>query len=159
MVIFFRLTMVSQTLALVLPSSLIYKHRNIHAPGVHILCTVSQCIVQPVPEKMRLEMVNKMQIEILNVGEIQSTSQNRETQIPRYLAVQIRIETLVGFEFLCISRYKFKSRFWFYLKQQLTKISPPFRISICISLTILCLIFLETGCKRPGVYQFFFAII
>jgi len=27
-------------------------------------------IVQPVPEKMRLEMVNEMQIEILNGGEI-----------------------------------------------------------------------------------------
>jgi len=48
-------------------------------------------------------------------------------------------------EFLCISRYKFKFGFWFHLNLQLTKISPPFRISICVSLTIWCLVFSGTG--------------
>jgi len=69
-----------------------------------------------------------------------STSQNRETQISQYLTVQIRIEILIGFEFLWISRYKFKLRFWFNLNLQLAKISPQFRISICISLIIWSLI-------------------
>ena len=46
----------------------------------------------------------------------------------------------------CISRYKFKSRFGFHLNVQLTKISPPFRISICIPTSILSLIFHGTGC-------------
>jgi len=31
---------------------------------------VLQCVVQPVPWKMRLEMLNYMVIEILNAGEI-----------------------------------------------------------------------------------------
>ena len=83
------------------------------------------------------------------VGRCSPTSQNRENQISRYLTVQIRIEILIGFEFRCISRYKFKLRFWFNVNMRLTKISPPFRISICISLTISSLIFSGTGCMRP----------
>jgi len=106
-----------------------------------------KCFEQPVPEKMRLEMLIAMQIEILNsrmVNRILSIGQNRDTQISRYLAVLTRIEILVEFEFLCIFlRYKFKSRFWFNLNLQLTKISPLFRISICIPTSISSLIFLE----------------
>jgi len=80
-------------------------------------------------------------------GRFYSTSQNRENRISRYLTVQSRIEILIGFEFRGISRYKFKSRFLFNLNLQLTKISPPFRISICISFTISSLIFQGTGCS------------
>ena len=86
------------------------------------------------------------------VGRFESTSQNRETQIPRSLALQIRIEMLIEFasEFLCISPCKFKLRFTLNLIMQLTKISPPFRISICIPLTITSLtgIFSGTDCVR-----------
>ena len=88
--------------------------------------------IQPVPEKMRLEMLVGIQIEILDGEDILVNQSNRETHFSRYLAVQIRNEILVESEFLCISRNKFKSRYWFNLNLQLTKISPPFRISITI---------------------------
>ena len=52
----------------------------------------------PVPEKMRLEMVIRMQIANLHGGEI--------------LANEVRIKKI---EFLGISRYKFKLRFGFNL--------------------------------------------
>jgi len=58
-----------------------------------------------------------------------------KNQISRYLAVQIRFEILVEL-FICISRYKFESRFLFNLNLKLTKISPPFRILICIPTSI-----------------------
>ena len=72
-----------------------------------------------------------------------STSPNRVSPIPRYLAVQIRIDILLLFEFLCISRYKSKLSFWLNLNVQLTKISSPARISICISTSISSFVFLE----------------
>jgi len=80
------------------------------------------------------------------LGRFQSTSPNRENQISRYLTVQSRIEILIVFEFWGISRYKFKLRFLFNLNLQLTKISPPFRISITIEFSISSLIFRGTGC-------------
>ena len=61
----------------------------------------------------------------------------------------VKIEKL---EFLSISRYKFKSRFWFDLNVQLTKIFPPFRISICIPTSISSLIFQGTGCACKENY-------
>jgi len=99
--------------------------------------------VQPVPWKMRLGMIVEMQIEILNGREIlvnESKSKNSNSSvsrgtnsnwdfdwiwIPLYLPVQIQIVISV---------------------LQLTKISPQFRISICISTTIPSLIFHGTGC-------------
>ena len=89
-------------------------------------------------------------------------SKNRETQIPRYLAVLIRIEILIGFGFLCISRYKFRLRFWFW-----SWLKPPhhIRISIFISLTISsrvscsrercerCLLITESP-KTPSHYRY-----
>ena len=69
-----------------------------------------------------------------------------KNQISRYLTVQSRIEILIGFALRGISRYKFKLRFLFNLNLQLTKVSLPFRISICISFTISSLIFQGTGC-------------
>jgi len=68
---------------------------------------------------------------------------NRNPEWWRDFIQLVRMETLKCFD---ISRYKFKMRFWFYLNFKLTKISPPFRISICISLIILSLIFSGTGC-------------
>jgi len=59
-------------------------------------------MVQPVPEKMRLEMLVGMQIEILDGEDILVNQSNRETHFSRYLAVQIRNEILVETEFLCI---------------------------------------------------------
>ena len=81
---------------------------------------------------------------------MKSTSQNQENQISRYLTVQGRIEILIGLEFRGISWYKFILRFVFNLNLQLTKISPPCRISIWISFTISSLIFQGTGCMSPG---------
>ena len=80
-----------------------------------------------------------------------NSSQNRENQISWYLTVQSRIEILIAFEFRGISRYKFELRFLFNLNLQLTKISPPFRISICISFTNSSLIFQGTGCMQLSV--------
>jgi len=59
-------------------------------------------MVQPVPEKMRLEMLVGMQIEILDGEDILVNQSNRETHFSRYLAVQIRNEILDETEFLCI---------------------------------------------------------
>jgi len=46
----------------------------------------------------RLEMLVRMQIEILNGGEILVNWSNREPQISRYLPIQIRIQILVEFD-------------------------------------------------------------
>ena len=67
----------------------------------------------PFPRKWDLNCSSECKLKSWMVGRFESTGQNRETQIPRYLAVPIRIEIWVEFEFLCISRYKFKSRFLF----------------------------------------------
>jgi len=101
--------------------------------------------LQPFPEKMRLGIVNEMQIEILNGGEIlvhYSKSRHSNSSVSRGTSSNWDFDWI---EFLCISRYKFKFGFWFHLNLQLTKISPPFRISICVSLTIWCLVFSGTG--------------
>ena len=63
---------------------------------------------------------------------VECLSPNREIQFSRYLTVKSRIEILIGFEFRGILRYKFKTTIQFNLDLQLTKISPPFRISITI---------------------------
>ena len=109
---------------------------------------------KPVPWKMRLEMVKEMQIEIVNGVKILVNWSKSSKFFPHYLTVQSEIEILIGFEFRGISRYKFKLRFWLNLNLQLTEISPPFRISIYVSVTTLSLIFQGTGCtsskKRPG---------
>jgi len=57
----------------------------------------------------------------------------------------VRIEKI---KYRGILRYKFKLRFLFTLNLQLTKISPPFRISITILFSISSLIFHGTGCMR-----------
>ena len=97
--------------------------------------------VQPVPWKIRFEMFVGMQIEILNGGEIlvnSSKSRNSNFSVSRGTHSNWDFGRS---DFLRISRYKFKSRFWFDLNLQLTKIFPPFRISICIPTSISSLIF------------------
>ena len=79
-------------------------------------------------------MDNEVQLEILQILVNKSKS---ESPIPRYLAEKIRIEIMIEFVFLGIFLYKFKLKFLFNLNMQSYEISPPFRISICISLTIL----------------------
>ena len=69
-------------------------------------------------------------------GDVSHLLKSRKSN-SRYLTVQSRIEILIGFEFRGISRYKFKLRFLSNLNLQLIKISPPFRISICISALII----------------------
>ena len=95
----------------------------------------------------RLEMVKELQ--------------NRNPEWWEDFSQQVKIEKN---EFLGISQYKVESSFWLYfnsevsrgsnsnwdslfnLNLQLTKISPPFRNSMCISFTISSLIFQGTGC-------------
>jgi len=96
-------------------------------------------------EGVRLEMVNEMQNEILNGGEIlfnQSKSRISNSSVSR------GTNSNWVFEFLCISRYKFKFRFWVDLNLQLAilVISSPSRISFCIPMTISSLILSGTGC-------------
>jgi len=93
------------------------------------------------------------------VGRFQSTSHNREIRISRYLTVQTRIEILIGFQFRGFSRYNFRLRFWIIcnLNFQLTKISPPFRISSCISFSISSLIF--QGIEQWAMYMYSFSYI
>jgi len=80
---------------------------------------------------------------------------------PEWWGVFSQLVEIEKLKFLCISRYKFKLRFWLNLNffgspgtnsnlmlgVQLTKISPPFRISICISTIISSLTFHGTGCN------------
>ena len=94
-------------------------------------------------DKMRLEMLVGMQIEILN-----------------WWGDFIQLVKIEKLKFVAISRYKSELRFWLNLNSsvsrgtnsnldlnlQLTKISRPFRISICIPTTISSLIFSATGC-------------
>ena len=110
-------------------------------------CAVCNWPYSPFPRRWDSKWWKKCKSKSWMVGRFWSICQNRENQISRYLTVQIRIEILIGFEFRCISRYTFKVRLCFNLNVQLTKISPPFRISICISLTISSLIFAGTGCN------------
>jgi len=113
----------------------------------NIYIQIYSLVVQPVPWKMRLEIVKRNANRNPEWwGDFRSTSPNQENQISRCLTVQSRIEIFIGFEFRGILRYKFKLRFLFNLNLQLTKISPPFRISICILFTISSFIFQGTGC-------------
>jgi len=75
-------------------------------------------------------------------------------QISRCITVQSPIEILIGFEFRGMLRYTFKLRFLFNLNLQLTKISPPFRISICISCTISVSSSREQAVPEPRGYCF-----
>ena len=124
----------------------------------HLGC-VLLCFINPRVRKIRNEafscrVIFSRTLRFYYVATARSvedeTSQNRENQISLYLTVQSRIEILIGFEFRGVSRYKFKLRFMFNLNLQLTKISPPFRISIRISSTISSLIFQGTRCGSPG---------
>jgi len=66
----------------------------------------------PFPRRRDSKCSSECQSKSSMAVKFKSTSPNRETQILRYLAIQIRNENLVSFEFLCISRYQFKLRFW-----------------------------------------------
>ena len=77
------------------------------------------------------------------VGSFQSTSRNRETEIPLYLAVQIQTEFWLNSN----SSVSPGTNSNLMLGLQLIKISPPFRISICISTIISSLTFHGTGCN------------
>ena len=113
---------------------------------VYIYIHIYICMYSPFPRRRDSKWSTKCKSKSWMVGIFYSTSQSRETQIPRYLAVLIRVEILLGFKFLCISRYKSKLRFWFNLNLKLTKISPPLRILICISWSISSLVFSGAGC-------------
>jgi len=98
--------------------------------------------------KMRLEMIVELQIEILNSGEILV---NCKPKITIWICTgryrEIRIQSKSQFEFVLRDTEKFE----FLDFDQLTKISPPFRISICISTIISSLIFHRTGCTCKDV--------
>jgi len=102
-------------------------------------------MVQPVPWKMRLEMIVEMQIEILNGGEILVNCKTKITNwicTGRYRGIQIQSKS--QFEFVPQDSDEFE----FFDFNYLTNISPPFRISIGISTIIPSLIFHGTGCNR-----------
>jgi len=69
--------------------------------------------------------------------------------ISRY---KVGLKFWFDFQFPGISRYRFKLRFLYKLNLQLTKISPPLRISIGISLTIssLGVFYQKTGCSNEA---------
>jgi len=92
-------------------------------------------MVQPVPDKMRLEMVIGMQNEILDGEEITSianckfkSTQNLNLNLYR----EIQRNSKTQFEFVPRDTEEFEILDFDWLN----KISPPFRISFCISLTI-----------------------
>jgi len=94
---------------------------------------------------MRLEMVNEMANEILNGGEILVNckfNSNQNLNLNLYHEIQRNSNPIKISIRICTARYRgiWVSRFWL-----VDKISPPFRIAICISLTISSLIFAGTG--------------
>jgi len=105
-------------------------------------CSTRLGDLQHVPSKMRLVMIVK--IKILNGGEILVNCKTKITIwicTGRYRGIQIQSKFQFEFVPQDTGEYEFSDF------DQLTKISPPFRISICISIVIPSLIFHGTGCS------------
>ena len=107
-------------------------------------------LLQPVPWKMRLEMLVGIQIEILG-GEILV---NCKFQLNQNLDLNLYRE-IQEYQIRPKSQFKFVQRDTgrcdFLDFDQLTKISPPFRISICIPTSISSLMIRLSSSKERAV--------